>query len=145
MKFRGSWSRALVLAVAVLVVIHVVGGLLAIATGVNEPGEAWGPPARMAAPWPMILFQVVTAGLAALGPWRRIAIGAAVLLAGACFVSGISGFFDGAFASEELSAWHVAYQVFLIGWTALVGALALARAVSLVRSAGPLEPRAAER
>ena len=130
------WARWLIAAVAVLVAIDIVGGLLAIATDVNEPSEAWGPRARLAAPWPMILFQIAMTAFA-VARWRRVAIGAAVLLAAACLISAISGFFDGALAADELSGWHVAYQVLLISWTALVGGLAVTHAVSLVRQRAP--------
>jgi len=119
-------------AVIALVVLDVIGGSIAIATGVNEGSEAWGPQARLAAPWPMIVVQIALTVLA-ISRWRRISIGAALVLSGACLVSAISGFFDGAFLADELTAWHVAFQVVLICWTAVVGGLALARAAALMR------------
>ena len=59
---------------------------------------------------------------------------AAVLLALACLVSAISGFFDGALANDELSGGLVAWQVFLLTATAAVGVLAIARARELWRA-----------
>lgn len=67
------------------------------------------------------------------GRWRRLSVGAALLLAAACLISAVSGFFDGGFAGEDLTGWHVAFQVLLIGWTALTGGLALAHATRLAR------------
>lgn len=136
MPSLGSLPRLLVAAVAVLVAIDAAGGLIAIATDVNEPAEAWGPEARLAAPWPMILFQIAATALA-VSRRQRVAIGAAALLAAACLISGISGFFDGAFGAAELSGWHLAFQVLLISWTALVGVLAGLRAWTLLRGSGP--------
>lgn len=129
------WSRRLVGAVVVLVVIDVVGGAIAIATDVNDGAEAWGPQARLAAPWQMIAFQILLTGLA-VGRWRRLATGAALLLAAACLISAISGFFDGGFAAEELTGWHVAFQVLLIGWTALAGGFALMYGLKLATRPG---------
>ncbi len=126
----GTWSRRLVGVVVVLVVIDVVGGAIAIATDVNDGSEAWGPEARLAAPWQMIVFQIALAGLA-VGRWRRLGTGAALLLAAACLISAISGFFDGGFAADELTGGHVAFQLLLIVWTALVGGVALVHAAKL--------------
>ena len=52
---------------------------------------------------------------------------AAVLLAVACIVSAVSGFFDGGLAAQGMSRAQVAFQIVLISWTAFVGALAVAR------------------
>jgi hypothetical protein len=57
-------SRRLVLAMGVLVVVDLVGGLLAIGSDVNTWGEAWSGDALLAAPWPMILVQLVLTWLA---------------------------------------------------------------------------------
>lgn len=97
---RARWARWLVGAVVVLVVVDVVGGSIAIATDVNDGAEAWGPDARLAAPWQMIVFQILLTGVA-ISRRRRGAIGAAVLLAAAALVSAISGFFDGGFAADS--------------------------------------------
>ena len=132
------WAKRLVAAVAVLVLLDLTGGLIAVATDVNEIGSAWSAKARLAAPWPMILVQVALTA-AALLPRRGVAVSAASLLAGACLVSAISGFFDGALAAEELSAGHVVFQVLLIAWTGLVGALAFLHVTGLVREPDPAQ------
>jgi hypothetical protein len=45
----------------------------------------------------------------------------------------VSGFFDGAFAANELGPGQVAFQVVLLGWTAVVGVVAVLFTVWLVR------------
>jgi hypothetical protein len=50
------------------------------------------------------------------------------VLALACLISVVSGFFDGGLGNGELSDGLVAWQVFLLTVTAVVGLLALLRA-----------------
>jgi hypothetical protein len=57
----------------------------------------------------------------ATGPVKRTATG---LLAGACFVSILSGFFDGQLARSDLDRGEVAFQAWLLTVTALLGTLA---------------------
>ncbi len=52
------------------------------------------------------------------------------LLAIACLVSAISGFFDVGLGNDELSGGLVVFQVFLLVVTATVGVLAALRAVA---------------
>jgi hypothetical protein len=133
---RDDSARRLVAGTAALVLTDLVGGVLSATSGVNTWAEAWGPAALLAAPAPMIVGQVVlavmAAGLAARLS-RRWAMAAAILLAVACLVSVISGFFDGGLGHRELAGGLVAYQLFLLAVTATVGALAVARAVGLAR------------
>jgi hypothetical protein len=128
-----SAARRLVLAMAALVVLDLVGGLLAVASEVNTWGEAWSGDALLAAPWPMILVQVVLTWLATRGD-GRVAVVAAALLAAACLVSAISGFFDGGLGNDELSGGLVAFQVVLLAVTATVGVLAILRALAARRT-----------
>jgi hypothetical protein len=127
--------RPLRIAMAVLVATDLVGGLLAVRAGVNTWGEAWGPEALLAAPVPMILAQLVLVWLATRRG-GRLAIVAASLLAVACLVSVVSGFFDGGLGNAELSPGLAAFQYFLLAVTTSVGLLAVGRAVSLVRGRG---------
>jgi hypothetical protein len=115
-----------------LVLTDLVGGLLAVGSGVNTWGEAWGPEALLAAPVPMILAQVLLVWLATRRAGRGAAV-AAGLLATACLVSVVSGFFDGGLGNAELSTGLAAYQYFLLAVTTAVGALAIRRAVAAVR------------
>jgi hypothetical protein len=124
--------QALVVSMVVLLALDLIGGVIAVASDVNDWSEAWSGNARLAAPWPMILLQV-SALVLAVGFRRPWAIVGGTILALACLVSGVSGFFDGAFAAAELGPGQVAFQVLLLGWTAVVGLIAAAFTVSLVR------------
>jgi hypothetical protein len=125
-------ARRLVVAMTALVATDVGGGLLSVAAGVNTWGEAWGSKALLAAPIPMIAVQI---GLTAVAARRngRGAAAAAGLLAVACFVSVISGFFDGGIGNGELTPALSAYQTFLLVVTGVVGVLAALRAREAVR------------
>ena len=127
-----SSAKSLRLAMAVLLVTDVVGGLLAVRAGVNTWGEAWGPEALLAAPVPMIVAQLLLVWLATRRPGRGAAV-AAGLLATACLVSVVSGFFDGGLGNAELTTGLAAYQYFLLAVTTAVGALAIRRAVAALR------------
>ena len=130
-----STVRRLRLAMAALVGTDVVGGLLAVASGVNTWGEAWGSQALLAAPLPMIAAQVLLTWLATRSDSRSAAV-AAGLLALACFVSVISGFFDGGLGNDALTPGLSAFQVLLLVVTAVVGALAALRCVEAGRRSG---------
>lgn len=125
-------ATRLVTAQLTLLGIDVGGGVLAVASGVNTWGEAWGTAALLAAPLPMMVGQAVLAGLATSTRkrWGSLPAG---LLALACFVSIASGFFDGGLGNPRLTGWLTAYQVVLLALTGCVGVLALLRARALLR------------
>ena len=125
----------LVPAMAVLLAADVAGGLLAVSTGVNTWREAWGSKALLAAPVPMIGAQVLLTMLAVRLPGRRAAVPAG-MLAAACLISVVSGFFDGGLGNEKLTPALSAYQAFLLGSTGVVGVLATRLAVRAARSRG---------
>ena len=133
--FPRSTAGALRLAMAVLVATDLAGGLVAVRAGVNTWGEAWGPEALLAAPVPMIAAQLLLVWLATRRAGRGAAV-AAGLLAAACLVSVVSGFFDGGLGNAELSAGLAAYQYFLLAVTATVGGLAIRRSVAAARHRG---------
>ena len=124
--------RSLRLSMAVLLGLDLVGGLLAVASGVNTWGEAWGGKALLAAPVPMILGQVLLTWLATRTSRRSAAV-AAGLLAAACLVSVVSGFFDGGLGNDELTPALTAFQALLLAVTGVTGLLAAARAVEVTR------------
>lgn len=126
-------GRRLLVATVILVAVDAIGGVIAVSSDVNTWGEAWGSEALLAAPLPMVAAQLVLAWLAARNVRPPVGLIAAVLLAVACLVSAISGFFDKGLAHESLSAGHVAWQVFLLTVTAVVGLLAVARTRQLRR------------
>lgn len=132
-KEAGRRTRTrLVRAQLALLGVDVLGGLLAVATGVNTWSEAWGPEALLAAPLPMMVGQTVLV-LLAVSTRRRWGAIPAGLLALACFVSIASGFFDGGLGNARLTGWLTAYQLLLLGVTGAVGVLATLRARDLVR------------
>jgi hypothetical protein len=124
-------SRPVLLGTVALIVIDVIGGVLAVSSDVNTWGEAWGSQALLAAPWPMMVAQLLLAWVAARNLRPPVGLVAAIVLALACLVSAISGFFDGGLANDELSGGLVAWQVFLLTATAVVGVLAILRARGL--------------
>ena len=91
----------------------------------------------LAAPLPMMAAQLVLAWLAARNLRPPVGFGAAIVLALACLVSAVSGFFDGGLGNEALSGGLVAWQVFLLTATAVVGFLAILRARDLRASPFP--------
>ncbi len=131
---RSSRPDPLVPALVALVATDLVGGLLAVASDVNTWGEAWGSKALLAAPLPMIAVQILLVVLALRLTGRKAAIPAG-LLAAACLVSVISGFFDGGLGNDELTPALAAYQLFLLAVTGVVGVLAARRAAKVLRKA----------
>jgi hypothetical protein len=127
-------GRPVLLGTVALIVIDVVGGVLAVSSGVNTWGEAWGSRALLAAPLPMMVAQLMLAWVAARNLRPPVGLVAAIVLALACLVSAISGFFDGGLANDELSGGLVAWQVFLLAATAVVGVLAILRAREIRRA-----------
>lgn len=126
-------ARRLVAGVTALVLVDLVGGVLAVAADVNTWAEAWGGKALLAAPAPMIAVQLLLTWVAARRPGRATSVAAGVL-ALACLVSVVSGFFDGGLANDSLDGPLVGFQVFLLTVTAVVGVLALARARAAVHT-----------
>ena len=127
-------GRPVFLGTVALIVIDIIGGVLAVSSGVNTWGEAWGSRALLAAPLPMMIAQLLLAWVAARNLRPPVGMVAAIVLALACLVSAISGFFDGGLANDELSGGLVAWQVFLLTATAMVGVLAILRARELRRA-----------
>ena len=127
-------GRPVLLGTVALIVIDIIGGVLAVWSGVNTWGEAWGSRALVAAPLPMMVAQLLLAWVAARNLRPPVGLVAAIVLALACLVSAISGFFDGGLANDELSSGLVAWQVFLLTATTAVGLLAILRARDLRRA-----------
>jgi hypothetical protein len=123
----GPITRRLVIALCVLVLTDLVGGLVAVWSGVNTWGEAWGSKALLAAPAPMMVVQLLLTFVAVRFTGHRAAVTAG-LLAVACFVSVVSGFFDGGIGNDELTRGLSAYQVMLLVVTTVVGTMAAVRA-----------------
>jgi hypothetical protein len=134
-------SRLLIAGIAVLVVLDLAGGLIAISSDLNDVGEAWSMEAGLAVPWPIVLVQLALAALAILAR-RRIAIAAALFLTATCAVSVLSGLFDGDLFADGLGPGEEAFQVVLVSWMALVGLVAARRTTELLRMGRAGEARA---
>ena len=129
-------GRRLLGAMLVLIVCDVIGGFLAVASGVNTWGEAWGFNTKFTVPLPVGAAQLVLAWLAARNVRPPVGLVAAVLLSAFCLISVMFGLFDGDLTNEVASAggpWGVVWGVVLLSVTAVVGLLAVARARQLYR------------
>ena len=122
----------------VLVVSDVIGGFLAIASGVNSWNEAWGFDAKSTVPLPVGGAQLLLAWLAARNVRPPVGLIAAVLLSAVCLISLMAGLFDGDLidnvASAGLISSGVLWGVVLLAVTAAVGLLAASRARQLYRN-----------
>ena len=121
----------------VLVVCDVIGGFLAVASGVNTWDEARGFDTDSTVPLPVGAAQLVLAWLAARNVRPPVGLIAAVLLSAFCLISLMFGLFDGDLINNVASAgfisWGVVWGVVLLSVTAAVGLLAAARARQLYR------------
>jgi hypothetical protein len=127
-------GRRLIVAMLVLIVCDVIGGFLAVSSGVNTWGEAWGFNTNFTVPLPVGAAQLVLAWLAARNVRPPVGLVAAVLLSAFCLISVMFGLFDGDLTNEVASAggpWGVVWGVVLLSVTAVVGLLAVARARQL--------------
>src|SRR4051795_4628034 len=88
-------GRRLLVATLVLFVCDVIGGFLAVASGVNTWGEAWGFDTTFTVPLPLGVAQLVLAWLAARNVRPPVGLVAAVLLTAFCLISLMFGLFDG--------------------------------------------------
>jgi hypothetical protein len=126
----------LIVAMLVLIVCDVIGGFLAVASGLNTWGEAWGFDTKFTVPLPVGAAQLVLAWLAARNARPPVGLVAAILLSAFCLISLMSGLFDGDLTNEVASTagpWGVVWGVVLLSVTAVVGLLAAARARQLYR------------
>jgi hypothetical protein len=129
-------GRRLIVAALVLLVCDVIGGFLAVASGVNTWSEAWGFDTKFTVPLPVGAAQLVLAWLAARNVRPRVGLVAAVLLSTFCLISLLFGLFDGDLTNDVASSggpWGVVWGVVLLLVTAVVGLLAAARAKQLYR------------
>src|SRR6476620_6803557 len=127
-------GRRLLVAALVLLVCDVIGGFLAVASGVDPWGEAWGCDTSFTVPVPVGLVQVLLAWLAARDVRPPVGLVAAVVLAVFCLISVLFGLCDGDLTGTVASAggaWGVVGGIVLLAVTAVVGLLAAARAREL--------------
>ena len=130
-------GRRLVVATSVLIVADVIGGFIAVLSGVNTWDQAWGFDAKGTAPLPLGAAQLVLAWLAARPVRPRVGLVAGVLLGAICVTSLLSGLFDGdlihQIRADGWVSWGVDWAFVLVALTVVVGFLAVARARQLHR------------
>ena len=88
----------------VLVVCDVIGGFLAVASGVATWDEAWGFNTESTVPLPVGAAQLVLAWLAARNVRPPVGLIAAVVLSVLCLISLMFGLFDGDLINKVASA-----------------------------------------
>ena len=127
-----AFASALTSGVGLLIVLDIVGAFVAVRSGLNRtPLEALGPTARLSAPIPMMVAQVLLV-VGATRARRAVAIPCAILLGIACVLAFVSGFFDGAYAAP-LAPLQRTLQITLVSAHLAVGVVAGLRAGSLLR------------
>lgn len=142
------WSTLRILLRPALVIVlasDLIGGLLDVRAGRTSLASAWSSSATLCAPWPMIAFQVGSFLL--IRPRTgRLGRVAAVLLALACLVSVLSGFFDGQLGRADLSVGERGFQAWLLVATGVLGIAAAAVPFAYVQGTGqkPKRSRSAE-
>ena len=126
-------SRRLLLAIVALIAANVVAVVLAVEAGLTERGKVWGFDILGFIPWPMVVVELVLAGLAARNVRPPIGRVAAIILSVICVISVLAGMFDGDMASESMTTGPFWLGVVLIVLQAGVGLLAVLRAGQLRR------------
>ncbi|MEU7692005.1 MULTISPECIES: hypothetical protein [Microbispora] len=125
-------STALVAGVGVLLAMDVAGAVISLSAGLSPTLlDALGPQARLSAPIPMMIAQV----LLVAGATRRrrgIAVPASALLALAGMLAFVSGFYDGGYAADLTTGQRV-FQIALVTAHLGVGVLAAFHLVRLPR------------
>ena len=131
-KPRGALGRVLVLAMLTLLVCDVVGGFIAVASGVDTWDHAWGFDTESTVPLPVGVVQLALAWLAGRDVRPPIGFIAAVILGTFCLISLLFGSFDGDLTGNIASAgwysWGVVWGFVLLFVTGVVGVLAAAQA-----------------
>lgn len=123
---------ALFAGVGLLLAMDVAGALMSVSAGLNPTFlDALGPQARLSAPIPMMMAQIVLV-IGATRRRRGVAVPAAVLLAVAGVLAFLSGFYDGGYAAD-LTAGHRIYQIALVSGHLGVSVLAALRLARLLR------------
>jgi hypothetical protein len=141
-------NHAVLYGVLTLAALSVIGAIISVASDLSPTLlDAMGPRGRLSIPLPMTIAQIAMA-LAAVSSRRTAAMIGSGFIAAALFAGVISGFFDGGYADERLTAFERIYQVTFIAALTVVGAIAAMRflhamrATSRSRDYDPERPRA---
>lgn len=131
-------NRAVLYGVLTLAVLSVIGATISVASDLSPTFlDALGPRGRLSIPLPMTIAQIAMA-VAAGSSRRTVAMIGSGFVAVALFVGVISGFFDGGYADERLTAFERVYQVSFIAALTVVGAIAAMRFLQAMRARSPL-------
>ena len=127
-------SRAVLYSILAVAALSVGGAFISVA-GDLSPNllDAMGPDGRLSIPLPMMVAQVLLA-IAAGSTRRPVALIGSGLLAAALLAGVVSGFFDGGYADDRLTAFEQAYQVTFVGALAMVAVVAATRFCQVLRS-----------
>jgi hypothetical protein len=127
-------SRAVLYSLLAVAALSVCGAVISVA-GDLSPSllDAVGPHGRLSIPLPMMVAQVALA-VAAGSRRRPVALIGSGLLAVALLAGVVSGFFDGGYDDDRLTAFERAYQVTFVGALAAVGVVAATRFWQVLRS-----------
>ena len=130
-------GRALILAMLTLLVCDVIGGFIAVASGVDTWDHAWGFDTESTVPLPVGVVQLALAWLAGRNVRPPVGRMAAILLSAFCLTSLLFGSFDGDLrgniASDGWLSPGVVWGFVLLLVTGVVGVLAAAQARRLRR------------
>ena len=117
-------NRTVLYGVLTLAALSVIGAIISVASDLSP------------IPLPMTVAQIAMA--VAAGSSRRIlAMIGSGFVAAALFAGVVSGFFDGGYADERLTAFERVYQVSFIAALTVVGAIAAMRFLEAMRAASP--------
>ena len=126
-------SRTVLYGVLVLAALSCLGAVISVAGDLSpDLLDAMGPEGRLSIPWPMMIFQVAMA-FAAASRRRAVALVGSGVIAVALLLGVISGFFDGGYADDRLTAFERGYQVLFIASLVVVGVIAARRFVRVLR------------
>jgi hypothetical protein len=133
---RVAPSRAVLYGLLAVAALSVGGAVISVAGDLSPSVlDAMGPDGRLSIPLPMMVAQVAMA-VAAGSRRRPVALTGSGLLAAALLAGVVSGFFDGGYADDRLTAFERAYQVMFVSALAVVGAMAARRFWQVLRSTG---------
>lgn len=123
---------SLLAGVGLLLTLDLVGAVISLSAGLNATFlDALGSQARLSAPIPMMVAQVVLVA-GATSRRRALAVPAAALLVVAGLLAFMSGFYDGGYAADLTGGQRI-FQIVLVCAHLGVGVLAAIRLVGLLR------------
>jgi hypothetical protein len=128
-------SRSVLYGVLTLAALSVTGALISVASDLSPSLlDAMGPTGRLSIPLPMTVAQIALA-FAAGSRRPPVALLGSGLVAVALLAGVVSGFFDGGYGDDRLTAVERGYQVGFVGALLVVGVVAAARFGQVLRAA----------